>query len=86
MNRRIDIKRIAGAFGTVLTAAAISLIAAPATAQQGVINLDETVIKGRIQKPEAFYILQHVNLRYEALDPKPTFIPELLKTVREEPF
>lgn len=58
----------------------------PAAAQQGVINLDETVIKGRIQKPEAFYILQHANLNYEALDPKPTFIPELLKTVREEPF
>jgi hypothetical protein len=57
-----------------------------AAAQQGVINLDETVIKGRIQKPEAFYILQHANLNYEALDPKPTFIPELLKTVREEPF
>lgn len=57
-----------------------------ASAQQGVINLDETVIKGRIQKPEAFYILQHANLNYEALDPKPTFIPELLKTVREEPF
>lgn len=57
-----------------------------AWAQQGVINLDETVIKGRIQKPEAFYILQHANLNYEALDPKPTFIPELLKTVKEEPF
>ena len=57
-----------------------------AAAQQGVINLDETVIKGRIQKPEAFYILQHANLNYESLDPKPTFIPELLKTVREDPF
>lgn len=67
-------------------AAIVMLGAASAHAQQGVINLDETVIKGRIQKPEAFYILQHANLNYESLKPKPTFIPELLKTVREEPF
>ncbi|MHC4842132.1 MAG: hypothetical protein ACYTDT_14450 [Planctomycetota bacterium] len=86
MNKRIGIKRITAAFASILAAAAMLLIATPAAAQQGVINLDETVIKGRIQKPEAFYILQHANLRYEALDPKPTFIPELLKTVREDPF
>jgi hypothetical protein len=57
-----------------------------AAAQQGVINLDETVIKGRIQKPEAFYILQNADLEYESLDPKQSFIPELLKSVKEEPF
>jgi hypothetical protein len=67
-------------------AAFLLMGASTASAQQGVINLDETVIKGRIQKPEAFYILQHANLNYEALKPKPTFIPELLKTIREEPF
>lgn len=73
--------------GTMAAAALLLFVSAgEAAAQQGVINLDETVIKGRIQKPEAFYILQHANLSYEALDPKPTFIPELLKTVREEPF
>lgn len=55
-----------------------------ASAQQGVINLDETVIKGRIQKPEAFYILQNADLSYETLDPKKSFIPELLKTVEED--
>lgn len=73
--------------GTVALSAAFLLMTnSTAAAQQGVINLDETVIKGRIQKPEAFYILQHAKLNYEALKPKPTFIPELLKTVREEPF
>lgn len=69
-----------------MTVVFMALGASPVAAQQGVINLDETVIKGRIQKPEAFYILQNANLNYEALKPKPTFIPELLKTVREEPF
>lgn len=77
---------------TIAIASAISLTAqlSPGTAAAqegaGVINLDETVIKGRIQKPEAFYILQHANLNYEGLEPKPTFIPELLESVETEPF
>ena len=53
------------------------------SAQKGVINLDETVIKGRIQKPEAFYILQNANLSYERLEPKKSFIPELLDSVED---
>lgn len=69
----------------VLAAGAILLAASPAFAQ-GVINLEETVIEGRIQKPEAFYILQHASLNYEQLDPKPSFIPELLKTVDDDTF
>jgi hypothetical protein len=52
----------------------------------GVINLQETVIEGNIQKPEAFYILQHSNLNYESLEPKPSFIPQLLESVEKEPF
>jgi hypothetical protein len=55
-------------------------------AQQGVIDLEETVIKGRIQKPEAFYILQPANLDYEPFKEKPSFIPELLDTVNKESF
>ena len=64
------------------------LWASTASAQQsgGVINLEETVIEGRIQKPEAFYILQHANLHYEKLDPEKSFIPELLKSVKKKPF
>lgn len=57
-----------------------------AVAQEGVITLDDTVIKGRIQKPEAFYILQHANLNYESLDTKPTFLEELKQTVEDETF
>jgi hypothetical protein len=51
-----------------------------------VIELDEEVIKGRVQKPEAFYILQHASLNYKRLDPKETFIDELVKSVKGEPF
>ncbi len=60
--------------------------AGAASAQEGVITLDGTVIKGRIQKPEAFYILQHANLNYESLDTKPTFLQELKETVEEDTF
>lgn len=71
---------------TVVLIAAGTMISGSAFAQQGVINLDETVIKGRIEKPEAFYILQHAQLNYEKLKPKQSFIPELLETVNEKPF
>ncbi len=73
----------------VLTVAALWLGAngtAMAQDQGGVINLDETVIEGRIQKPEAFYILQHANLSYEEIEPKRSFIDELLKSVDRDPF
>ena len=72
-------------FGSLFFAMIMGL-SIPATAQQGVINLDETVIQGRIEKPEAFYILQHAKLSYEKLQPKQSFIPELLETVDEKPF
>lgn len=57
-----------------------------AHAQDGVITLDDTVIKGRIQKPEAFYILQHANLSYETLNLKPSFLKDLEETVEADPF
>jgi len=57
-----------------------------AMAQDGVITLDDTVIKGRIQKPEAFYILQHANLNYEVLDLKQSFVEEIKETAKEDPF
>lgn len=51
-----------------------------------VIELDDGVIKGKVQKPEAFYILQHASLNYKRLDPRESFIPELVKSVEEKPF
>jgi hypothetical protein len=51
-----------------------------------VVQIEETVIEGRVHKPEAFYILQRSNLNYNALEPKKTFIPKILSTVKKEPF
>ncbi len=80
---RCPVKRSVVALSAFLVMVGLS---ANASAQQGVINLEEEVIKGRIQKPEAFYILQNANLSYEMLKPKQSFIPELLKTAEQKPF
>ena len=46
----------------------------------------EFVIEGRIQKPNAFYVLQRANINYEWVDLKHEFVPRILQTVREKPF
>jgi hypothetical protein len=51
-----------------------------------VIQLGEEIVEGEIEKPEAYYILQPTNLGYEAAELEESFIPELLRTVEEEPF
>ncbi|MFW5966376.1 MAG: hypothetical protein ACOCV2_02605 [Persicimonas sp.] len=79
--------------GNILSGGLVALIVAlgllsssTAFAQEDVIDLEESTIEGRIQKPEAFYILQHAELDYEPFDQRKTFIPELLDTVEAEPF
>ena len=51
-----------------------------------VIELGEEIIEGRIEKPEAFYILRPTNLEYEAATAEESFLPELLETVNEPLF
>jgi hypothetical protein len=70
----------------VASIAASTAVAQDRKGTPRVIELDEEIIKGRVQKPEAFYILQHASLNYKRLDPKKTFIPELVKSVKEKPF
>ncbi len=79
---------LVGAWGIIVAFAAILTAPAVGVAQEGggVINLEETVIEGNIQKPEAFYILQHANLNYQSLEPKKSFIPELMRSVDREPI
>lgn len=65
------------------------LLSAPALAQNRngrILELDEEIIEGRIEKPEAFYILQPTNLDYQQTDLQESFLPELLRTVESAPF
>lgn len=54
--------------------------------QPRVIQLDEIRIEGRVQKPNAFYILNRSNLGYEVLDLRTSFVREVVRTVQTEPF
>jgi len=54
--------------------------------QPRVIQLDEIRIEGRVQKPNAFYILNRSNLGYEVLDLRTSFVREVIRTVQDEPF
>ncbi len=51
-----------------------------------VIRLDAITVEGRIQKPQAFYILQRSNLSFDALNREESFIPKVEKSVEKEAF
>ncbi|MET0390329.1 MAG: hypothetical protein ABW321_30435 [Polyangiales bacterium] len=74
-----------GVFGCLLAAA-------PASAQQKarrapkVIQLEEIKIEGRVQKPNAFYILNRSNLGYEVLDLRTSFVRDVVRSVQSDAF
>lgn len=51
-----------------------------------VIQLEEIKIEGRVQKPNAFYILNRSNLGYEVLDLRTSFVREIVRSVQSDPF
>lgn len=44
------------------------------------------VIEGRIQKPNAFYVLQRSQINYDWAGLKQKFVPRILDAVRKGPF
>ena len=78
----------------------VMIAAAPALAQdtgassQGdsgakkrkVIRLDALTVEGKIQKPQAFYILQRSNLNFEDLNKPESFVPKVVQSVDKQPF
>lgn len=62
---------------------------APAQApakKKKVIRLDAITVEGRIQKPQAFYILQRSTLNFDELNRAETFIPKVEKSVDKDAF
>jgi hypothetical protein len=51
-----------------------------------VIQLEEIKIEGRVQKPNAFYILNRSNLGYEVLDLRTSFVRDVVRSVQSEAF
>jgi hypothetical protein len=46
----------------------------------------EIVIEGKIQKPEAFYVLQKSGINYDWNELKQEFVPKILDSVTKAPF
>jgi len=61
---------------------------APAAApkKKKVIRLDAITVEGRIQKPQAFYILQRSTLNFDELNRTESFIPKVEKSVDKDAF
>jgi len=51
-----------------------------------VIKLDTLTVEGRIQKPEAFYVLPRSNLNFDELQKSESFVPQIEKSVQKDPF
>ena len=51
-----------------------------------VIRLEELKIEGRIQKPQAFYLLQRSNLNFDDLNREETFLDKVVEAVEKPPF
>ena len=51
-----------------------------------VIRLEAITVEGRIQKPQAFYILQRSNLNFDELNRGESFLPKVVQSVEKEPF
>ncbi len=60
---------------------------APGTGKKKkVIRLEAITVEGRIQKPQAFYILQRSNLNFEELNRSTSLVPKVVQSVEKEPF
>ena len=55
-------------------------------AKKKVIQLEAIKVEGRLQKPQAFYILQRSNLNFEGLELKQSFVPKIIESVESSPF
>lgn len=62
------------------------LVSGPANAQRKRITLDELVIEGNIQKPQAFFILPRTNLNFEDLERREDLKSRIIKSVEKQPF
>jgi hypothetical protein len=60
--------------------------AEPAPKKKAVIRLDELAVEGRIQRPQAFYVLPRSSLNYQGLDRQESFLPKISKLLEQEPF
>ena len=51
-----------------------------------VIEFKQLSVEGTVQRPSASYFLQRRKLKFRGIEPRKSFIPEILSTVKRPPF
>jgi uncharacterized OsmC-like protein len=69
-----------------LVAGACLLVAGSALAQKKKITLEDLVIEGNIQKPEAFFILPRKALNFADLERREDLRKKVIESVESQPF
>jgi hypothetical protein len=69
-----------------LLAPALALAQAAPAKKKKVIRLDAITVEGRIQKPQAFYILQRSQLNFDELNRPESFLTKVEKSVEKDAF
>lgn len=65
----------------------VMMVALPAMGQQrGTIELDLIEIESEVPRRVAQFFVQRDRLHYQPVDNQPSFLPELLRSVKEDPF
>jgi hypothetical protein len=78
-------------FGLLFGLGALVASVEPAEAQAkksagGIIRLEETVIEGRVQKPNAFFINTRQAMVYEVMELRESFVGEIPKAIEGGKF
>lgn len=77
---------VAVGIASVLGVSVSAIAQESAETKAPVIRLEELKIEGRVQKPEAFYILPRSNLNYEGLEREQSFLPRVKSTLEKAPL
>jgi hypothetical protein len=55
-------------------------------APRKILRLEEMKVEGRIQKPQAMFLMPRANLNYGELDRFEPFLPKVTQAVEKSPF
>ena len=84
--RWINVALVAIALATASLSVGGAARAEEARREGGVIRLEEITIEGRVQKPNAFYVLQRSSLGFEQANVEQSFVREVVDSVNRDPF
>lgn len=55
-------------------------------AKDGVIDLGQITVEGKVQKPQVFYVLGRSQFRYQGLKLRRSFLGKILESTQKNPF